>query len=790
MLYSFKYILSLFLFLFLGVNAILTQDSSLYTDLQDIANPGFEELGLPHQQTYNGPVYGSTIDVNNEWVEQGPYADNEIEREIKIHVLCNSSISRNDFPKFTRWYQEDGKTQVFRLFKGEENTRNTRELAARVESFGHNVKWHIDDGKWHEWMGMYTIVKPESCMIFQAKNNINHWSFSLSMSSAGNIYLNHRRHQSDAVIARNMTGKSFNIRVRDNGHDYEVYLNGKLVGSGYFDRPEGKTTFRWGMYNGGKEVENDAMIFVTGATIDPEIIPEEPVTEFSALPEHICRYDTLQLSLHASANIGKVKKTELFLDDNLIGSANADSLKVNFQAPVTGTYTLKAIATTDLNIQGATKKTLKVGRCGIPLLPSKIEAEKYIESSGTTIIYDTGEGNGIAVSVDKNDWLKYLVDIKLTGSSSFNFKAKPHEVPAYVQIMLNNTPIDTLFFPSTASTEEWNTFSTSFEFQEGFGQEIELHMIEGSISIDQINNRQVFPGKTWKIPGIINAVYFDIGGEGVAYHDADKERIGGLSNQNPRYNIAGEEGVEIEEYEGKYNIGYTAVGEWLKYTIDTVLPGIYTIRVTGSSKTVGGRVIVRLGTDSLGVVNIPSTSNNNWTTYKEFTINDITIPKKRLNEVLQLEITHTRSTTNLCNIRSIEFERTGFIITEEDVDGDGMPNKNDNCINIPNPDQSDSDNDGIGDACDDDYTNTPTHQINNNPEIFLTPNPVDTKMHVQTTREIQTITFYNLLGKVVWHMEKPDISKPLLLQNLKSGIYMVHLIDKNTNTNTIKIIKK
>lgn len=49
--------------------------------------------------------------------------------------------------------------------------------------------------------------------------------------------------------------------------DYEVFINGEKVGTGHYDRPEGHTNFRRGLYMGGKTlVKHDAMIFVTGAS--------------------------------------------------------------------------------------------------------------------------------------------------------------------------------------------------------------------------------------------------------------------------------------------------------------------------------------------------------------------------------------------------------------------------------------------------------------------------------------------------------------------------------------------
>lgn len=232
------------------------------------SDPTFEAVlksgDLPRGGNSKTGVKGSTIDVANELIELSPEAKRPIPKRIKIHTLGNSVIPRADFKKWSRWYQEDGSTQVFRLFQNEENVRNARGMAARIEAFS-EVKWQR--GGWHEWSGTYTLVKPHGAAIFQAKNAVNDWSVQINANAAGDVSLNHRRGQ-DKVIAKQMIGKPFHLRVRDNGHDYEVYLNGEKVGEGAFARPKGDTSFRWGMYLGKNAVKHDAMIFVSGATVD------------------------------------------------------------------------------------------------------------------------------------------------------------------------------------------------------------------------------------------------------------------------------------------------------------------------------------------------------------------------------------------------------------------------------------------------------------------------------------------------------------------------------------------
>lgn len=233
-------------------------------------DPSFTEVlksgDLPKGENSKKGVTGSKIHVNLQLVELTPESRLPIPKPIKLHTLGNSAIGRTDFGKWSRWYQEDGSTQVFRLFQGETNVRNTRSNAARIEAFS-ELNW--TRGTWQEWSGTYTIIKPQGAAIFQAKNNVNDWAVQINMSSKGDVMLNHRRGK-DKVIAKDMVGKPFRIRVRDNGHDYEVFLENQKVGEGFYARPKGETAFRWGMYVGKNEVENDAMIFVSGVTIATE----------------------------------------------------------------------------------------------------------------------------------------------------------------------------------------------------------------------------------------------------------------------------------------------------------------------------------------------------------------------------------------------------------------------------------------------------------------------------------------------------------------------------------------
>ena len=113
------------------------------------------------------------------------------------------------------------------------------------------------------------------------------------------------------------------------------------------------------------------------------------------------------------------------------------------------------------------------------------------------------------------------------------------------------------------------------------------------------------------IPGTIQAENFDLGGEGVAYHDND------TGNNGNQYRTL--EGVDIEnctDAGGGYNIGWMGTGEWLEYTVNVGGTGNYTLEARVSATAAGKTFYVEFnGVNKTGNITVPNTGGwQNWTT--------------------------------------------------------------------------------------------------------------------------------------------------------------------------------
>jgi len=112
------------------------------------------------------------------------------------------------------------------------------------------------------------------------------------------------------------------------------------------------------------------------------------------------------------------------------------------------------------------------------------------------------------------------------------------------------------------------------------------------------------------IPGVIQAENYDVGGEGVAYQDLDVANKGGVYRTD---------GVDVEgSVESGFVVGYTQLGEWLKYTVEVSSTGVYDWEARVSAGGDGSAFHLMLdGVALTDTVQVPNTSS--WSTYTTVT---------------------------------------------------------------------------------------------------------------------------------------------------------------------------
>ena len=91
-----------------------------------------------------------------------------------------------------------------------------------------------------------------------------------------------------------------------------------------------------------------------------------------------------------------------------------------------------------------------------------------------------------------------------------------------------------------------------------------------SVLIKVLGNGTPYSGTPVTIPGMVQAENYDLGGEGVAYHDVNANNIGLAYRPN--------EGVDIEASSTQgYDVYWMVAGEWLEYTINVPADSVYDI---------------------------------------------------------------------------------------------------------------------------------------------------------------------------------------------------------------------
>jgi len=145
-----------------------------------------------------------------------------------------------------------------------------------------------------------------------------------------------------------------------------------------------------------------------------------------------------------------------------------------------------------------------------------------------------------------------------------------------------------------------------------------------------------YGGTPHAIPGKIELENFDVGGLDSAYFDVDEG-----TNVDPAPNFRTDEDVDIEtctDDGGGYNLGWTAAGEWLEYTVNVEKTGRYDIVLRASAD--GDGKTISLSTNGVTLANeIEITNTSGWQEWTDITIPDVELEAGE--QVLRLTIGET-----------------------------------------------------------------------------------------------------------------------------------------------------
>ncbi len=254
-----------------------------------------------------------------------------------------------------------------------------------------------------------------------------------------------------------------------------------------------------------------------------------------------------------------------------------------------------------------------------------------------------------------------------------------------------------------------------------------LSTVSSTVSVTVLGIQEPFRGVAHMIPGRIEAEEYDLGGEGLGYHEANTNgNQGGAPFRNDEVDIE-----LTQDEEGIYNIAYTLTGEWLQYTVEVMSSGVYDLNLRmatdGSDKTLHVEID---GVNVTGPVQVPDTDG--WQKWETITVSDVNLTAGE--HVMRIVFG-----SNYMNLNYVEFVD---VVTGMNADVDR--------------------------------------------KIKVFPNPYKEAVHMETTSTLSYKVF-SVTGKIV--TSGICEGRCLIGETLPYGIYFLN-IDAENEVQTIKLIKK
>ena len=226
-------------------------------------------------------------------------------------------------------------------------------------------------------------------------------------------------------------------------------------------------------------------------------------------------------------------------------------------------------------------------------------------------------------------WFNYTVNVATAGTYTVGLRvAAPSAVTDALHIdnSAGTNLSGNVSIPATGGWQTWSTITTTVTLPAGT-QTLTVDQDSGGWNINFLafglnssggggtgtgGTDAPYGGTAAAVPGTVQAENYDTGGQAVAYN---------VTSVNGSANSYRSDGVDLEattDAGGGYDLGWTATGQWFKYTVNVATAGTYTVALrlaSPSAVTDGLHIADSAGTNLSGNVNVPATGGyQTWTT--------------------------------------------------------------------------------------------------------------------------------------------------------------------------------
>jgi glycosidase len=232
---------------------------------------------------------------------------------------------------------------------------------------------------------------------------------------------------------------------------------------------------------------------------------------------------------------------------------------------------------------------------------------------------DTGGGYDVGWSAS-GQWFRYTVNVSTAGTYTVSLRVangSGSSASMHLQNASGTNLSGAITVPSTGGWQTWTTVTASVTLPAG-QQVLTVSQDSANINLNyltfasQSNGEGPYGGTAASIPGTVQAENYDTGGQGVGYS------VGSVNGTANSYRTDGVDLEACSDTGGGYDVGWSASGQWFRYTVNVATAGTYTVALrvaNGSGSSASMHLQNASGTNLSGTIKVPNTGGwQTWTT--------------------------------------------------------------------------------------------------------------------------------------------------------------------------------